>query len=327
MGIEKIKPKVSIISTVKTPDDDYCLPIQVKSFLVDRRTRNFTKGTMKFYRAKLKVFLDYCGDQNINNLLDINANLLRGYLINLEDTGHNTGGRRACLRAVKTFLRWWETEIQPENWEQPFQKGRIVLPKEDVVPLAAVDLKVVNAMLRTCATGTYYGDRDRAIIFMLRDTGVRAQELCDLNIRDINLADRQALVINGKGRKTRVVFYSKDTAHALRAYIKKWRRDKHEALWTYKDNNSRLTYWGLRQVIRRRAKLAHVAVPSLHSFRRLFALQMIRGKADLNTLRRLMGHADLTILNRYINQTADDIRDVYDQAWSMAEWRIDDDYS
>jgi site-specific recombinase XerD len=65
---------------------------------------------------------------------------------------------------------------------------------------------------------------------------------------------------------------------------------------------------GLRQVMVRRAKRAGVPVPALHSFRRAFALAMARAGVDLLTIARLLGHKDLTILERYIKQTAEDLR-------------------
>lgn len=73
-------------------------------------------------------------------------------------------------------------------------------------------------------------------------------------------------------------------------------------------SGDRLTYSGLRQVMRRRAIAAGVPVPSLHSFRRAFALACLRGGMDVYSLQRLMGHADLTVLRRYLLQTEGDLQ-------------------
>lgn len=73
-------------------------------------------------------------------------------------------------------------------------------------------------------------------------------------------------------------------------------------------NGQRLTYWGLRQVIRRRAKAAGVPVPGLHSFRRAFAILSLRGGVDLVSLQRLMGHSDLSVIKRYLAQTEGDLK-------------------
>ena len=69
----------------------------------------------------------------------------------------------------------------------------------------------------------------------------------------------------------------------------------------------RLTYFGLRQIIRRRAVAAKVDTPSLHSFRRAFALNMLRAGVDIFSLQKLMGHAEWQVLNRYLAQSTEDI--------------------
>ena len=58
----------------------------------------------------------------------------------------------------------------------------------------------------------------------------------------------------------------------------------------------------------RRAKRAGVNPPSLHSFRRFFALQCLRNGMDIFTLQKAMGHADLTVLRRYLAQTSEDVQ-------------------
>jgi site-specific recombinase XerD len=72
------------------------------------------------------------------------------------------------------------------------------------------------------------------------------------------------------------------------------------------DEKERLECGGLRGVLGRRAKQAGVYEPSLHSFRRAFAINMLRAGADIFSLQKLMGHADLQVLRRYLAQTTDD---------------------
>ncbi|HET8685343.1 MAG TPA: tyrosine-type recombinase/integrase, partial [Methanosarcina sp.] len=69
-----------------------------------------------------------------------------------------------------------------------------------------------------------------------------------------------------------------------------------------------LTYGGLRGIITRRSKQVGISTPSLHSFRRAFAINMLRAGVDLVTLARLMGHTSLTVLQRYLKQIPDDLR-------------------
>jgi len=63
----------------------------------------------------------------------------------------------------------------------------------------------------------------------------------------------------------------------------------------------------LYAILTRRAKLADVKAPSLHSFRRAFAINMLREGVDVFSLQKLMGHADLQVLRQYLTQTTEDI--------------------
>ena len=67
-------------------------------------------------------------------------------------------------------------------------------------------------------------------------------------------------------------------------------------------------------VMRRRADKAGVRVPQVHSFRRWFALTMLRNGADVFSLQRLLGHSDLTVLRRYLSQTETDMRESHHRA-------------
>lgn len=93
-----------------------------------------------------------------------------------------------------------------------------------------------------------------------------------------------------------------------------------DPLWAT-ETGSRLTYAGLRQVVRRRALRAGLDhEPSLHSFRRSFALFSLRAGCDIYSLQKLMGHADLTVLRRYLAQTEADLKAAHEKAGPVDNW-------
>jgi integrase/recombinase XerD len=75
-----------------------------------------------------------------------------------------------------------------------------------------------------------------------------------------------------------------------------------------------LGYDGLRGVMTRRAETAKVETPSLHDFRRAFALSMLRNGTDIFTLAKLMGHEGITVLQRYLKQTDQDTETAHRRA-------------
>lgn len=284
------------------PQDEY-LPTLAAAFLLDRKAQNLTKHTQRFYRVHLSIFLDWLDTQSVKIIHELTADTLRRFFISLDERGLNAGGVHAYYRAVRAFLRWYEAEFEPEAWRDPLRK--VKPPKVDVVPLEPVPLEHVRAMLGTCEKGKFTGERDRAILLFLLDSGVRAGELIALDREDVDTITGDVLIRKSKSRKPRTVFIGRTARRALRAYLKLC--EPARALFV-NDEGERLKVSGLRQVMRRRAKYAGVPVPSLHGYRRAYALAMVRAKVDLLTIARLLGHSDLSLLHRYIRQTGEDLR-------------------
>jgi site-specific recombinase XerD len=273
----------------------------IEAFLIDRKAQGMAKGTIYFYQKKLKLFTDFCEAQVISQITEITPRFLRAYMLYLEETGHNEGGRHACYRALKTFLYWWEDELEPEDWKNPIR--RVKPPRLSVSPLEPIDLNDIRAMTNSC-DGSFHGKRDKAILLALLDTGTRAEEFLSINLDDLKYKTGEILIREGKGGKFRSVFLGKKSRRAVRVYLRE-RQDNNAAMWVIKSGD-RLTYWGLRQILRRRAIKAGVEIPSLHAFRRAFALNMLRAGVDIFSLQKLMGHADLQVLRRYLAQTNQD---------------------
>ena len=288
--------------------NDY-LEIWIEKFLIDRKIEGFTSGTLYFYKQKLALLVKFCEGQAITSIRQIDADTIRNLLQWLEETGHNPGGRHCVYRVTKTFIRWWSNETEPENWKDPFK--RVKAPKLATVPLEPVSIETVKALITTCKTNEFIGARDKAIFLFLIDTGIRASELLSIGVLDIDLILGVAVIRKGKGQKSRSVFFGKSTRRALRAYLK-LRNDNNPALWI-SDEKELLTYWGLREIIRRRAIRAKVEAPKLHAFRRAFALGMLRNGVDIYTLQKLMGHADLQVLRTYLAQTDNDLAESHRQ--------------
>jgi integrase/recombinase XerD len=275
------------------------------AFLNDRKAQGAALGTLRFYSQKLKLFLDYCEAHAIDGIGQISATFIRQYLLYLEESKHNAGGRHAAFRSLRAFLNWYEVEAEPEGWSNPIHK--IKAPKVPIEPLEPVSQETIASMVKICKRGTYSGDRDAAILFCLLDTGARASEFLNVDLDDLNQATGIILIRHGKGGKPREVYLGRHSKQILRKYLKH-RTDDSPALWVThpRFGSQRLGYSGLRTIIHRRSIDAKVEEPSIHSFRRAFALAMLRNGVDVYTLAKLMGHEGITVLQRYLKQTYQD---------------------
>jgi len=280
------------------------IEFEVQSFLIDRRARGLAETTIGYYECKLGYLLRYMSAEGLSQVDQLTAQHIRLLLLEY-GRSHTPGGTAAVYRAIKAFLRWYELEADLASWRNPIR--RVPQPKVDIEPLEPVSIETIRALLGTCTTRTLADVRDRAIILALLDTGVRAREFTCLSYGDLDLLTGSLLVRRGKGGKARTVFMGRKT---LRAYMAYQRRrgmvdESSPAFGTLA--GERLSYSGLREIVRRRARRAGIAEPSLHSFRRAFALSCLRNGMDVYSLQRLMGHSDLSVLRRYLAQTTEDL--------------------
>ncbi len=279
--------------------------VAVEQFLLERQSRALSEGTMRFYRQKMKTIATYWSQYAIETVRDITPSKLRVLILEL-GRKHSPGGVHAVYRALKAFLRWWEAEYAPDGWSNPIDRVRP--PKVPELPLEPVPVSDVQAMLRTCCRQSFTGDRDRAVMLCLLDTGCRAGEFRSMNVGDLDMRTGQILVRHGKGGKPRAVFLGKKSLRAVVRYLGRGQaHGSGSPLWVTV-SGTRLSYSGLRDIVRRRAMRAGIAPPTLHSFRRAFALNCLRNGMDVFSLQRLMGHAGLDVLRRYLAQTTDDLR-------------------
>lgn len=280
----------------------------ITAFLRDCKTRGLSAFTVEFYRAQLQIFSTYCKGQSVTEVLCITPDLMRGFLLELETKGRNAGGRHAAFRAVRAFLRWYEFETEPTGWVNPIRK--VKPPKVTHEPIQGVPTEHFKALLETCGDN-FTGIRDRALLLCLLDTGARAREFLSLNLEDVDFVSGAVDIRKGKGSKSRTVFVGKKSRKALRAYIRS-RTDNDPALWVTQ-NGGRLAVASLRQALVRHAELAGVPVYSPHDFRRAFALALLRAHVDIFSIQKLLGHAGLDVLRRYLAQNTDDVREAHER--------------
>ena len=299
------------LKLVRHPD----LTVQLQEFLTDRQARGLSPKTLKWYRQSLGTLNAYLLDHGVTTLSNLSPATLRAFLVHLQQ-GHNPGGIRNIFGAVRALLAWYADENGLADWWAALRK--VKMPKVPEQTLPPVSLPDLQKMLATC-TGRNFADcRDRAILLCLLDTGCRASEFLALDLADVDLGTGAVRVRRGKGGKSRVTFVGAKARKALLAYLR-YRGNADGPLWVAADGHG-LTFAGLRQVVRRRATKAGVPVPGLHSFRRAFAIGCLRGGVDLESLRRLLGHADLSIIRRYLAQTQEDLQTAHRRGSPVDNW-------
>ena len=277
-------------------------------YLIDAQSRGLSPNTLRGYGNEIRALLAWLDFQGVISIEEMSADVIRKYLLSLKEH-RNPGGQAAGYRLIRQLTFWWERETDDE-YKLPIRK--VKPPKVNNQPLPGIKREAIEAMLDVCSGPTR--ERDRAVMLFLADTGVRASELTDLKMSDIDLVKGSAVIRHGKGGKRRVVYFGQKTRRELRKYLAQRKHAGVEDALFARDDGDPLTFAGLRQIVRRRAAMAGLPEPGLHDFRRFFALNMLRNGADLISLARLMGHSGITVLQRYLYQVDADLQAIHAKA-------------
>jgi integrase/recombinase XerD len=166
------------------------------------------------------------------------------------------------------------------------------------------------------------GIRDRAILELLYDCGLRVSELTGLDTDGIDLESLQVRVI-GKGNKERRVPMTEEARERLHRYISGPRADWTKARPTsavfVSQRGKRLARESVYRLVRAWAQAASVqASVTPHTFRHSFATHLLEGGADLRVVQALLGHASISTTQLYTHLTGERLRDVYAKAHPRA---------
>lgn len=209
-------------------------------------------------------------------------------------------------------------------------------PKFDQQPIIPLTLTEVQALVSAAEWGAPWktrtgkqtrskrptAKRDKAIILTLLDTGVRASELCDLQIRDYEADSGQLYIRHGKGNKRRVVYLGQRARLHLWRYMAD-RQDARPADPLFASRtNTRLDRTNLRHMLNIIAGQAKVTDVHPHRFRHTFAITFLRNGGNTFALQKLLGHSELSTVLKYVRLAETDIKAAQATASVVDNWRL-----
>ncbi|EPR12468.1 site-specific tyrosine recombinase/integron integrase [Ruminiclostridium papyrosolvens] len=272
----------------KNCDEGRDIKNKIWTFLSAKKIEGLSKKTLKSYKLQLHKF----ASQVQKKVEDITTADIRIFLGNYSELKASTISTK--LSTLKSFFAWLTGEgIIPKDptrqIKQPKKEKR--LPKA----LSFEDLEIIR---ESCTTL-----RQRALVEVLYSTGCRLSELVNMNIADIDKANKQARVI-GKGNKERTVYFTWKALRCLDKYIKS-RTDDCPALFvTSRKQYKRL---GDRAVQKEVAKIAAKANIDKeihpHVFRHTLATHLLENGADLVSVQNILGHEDPATTQIYATLT------------------------
>jgi site-specific recombinase XerD len=277
-------------------------------WLESMQARQFSPNTLRGYRVNVGAFLRYLQENlNLTTLDAVRPAHIRKWLIYRQQHGVSNAQLHNDYRQPRTFWNWCIKEELTTN--NPFAK--VEKPKLQPTLKPALTPREVEQILQACDGKDWLRLRDKALILLLLDTGLRIHEAHKLTVAD---AQQETVLIRGKGGKQRVVFLSAEVRLAIKRYLKACPYPLTDDSPLWQGMNGTLTLWGIMEVVEKIGKRAELPKPlGAHTFRRTFATWSLRSGIDLEQLRQLMGHSDYSVLRQYLSLVEADLKQAHQQ--------------
>ena len=288
--------------------------MQVENFLNYLKfEKRYSDHTLIAYKTDLNQFVSYILlEFEIDNVNEVSHPIIRSWISNLLDSGISS---RSVNRKITTLKSLYKFLLQEDIiMENPTQK--IVSPKiSRKLPVFLEESKMEDLFEEINFPETLEGERDKLIIDIFYMTGVRLIELVNLNLSNIDF-QKSILKVIGKRNKERIIPLSPSLLEKLKKYSK--------------DNNINNALFVNSEGVRLTPKKVYVIVnkylsmvssqekKSPHVLRHTFATHMLNNGADINAIKEILGHANLSATQIYTHNTIDRLKSIYKQAHPRA---------
>jgi site-specific recombinase XerD len=273
-----------------------------RRYLTDHRARGSSLDTIKRYQATFALFAKFLGE-GLHSAEVLTSDTMQQFAIWLRETPVNehygsttrsAHGTHAHLRDMRAWTRWLVNEELIEPVKVTFPK----LPQRLFPVLGDEDMDRLWKS-RYLTGPSELSIRNRALLGLMLDTGLRRSEVASLTLENTDLYNQLVTVV-GKGDKQRRVPFSASVKVLLTEWIRVRGEEPGSLFW--------LASQSVRTVFRRIQADVGLEKFFPHLFRHQAATMMVRANLDVATVQRILGHADISTTLKYLSLSDDDMR-------------------
>lgn len=303
----------------------------IEGFLMARRADGYSPQTVEQYQWALSMLKKQIEDKPLRQ---VSVDDLRRFMASVQE---NPSLSRTSVfhvwKAIRAFYKWTSSEGLSDRPDQLLTKPRYAY--REIQPLSETEIKaLLKAIDRTAPSQgrrqsftmpRSTAHRDRAIIMLLLDTGIRASELCRLTVKDVDLHNGTITIrpyLSGIKSRPRVIPIGNVTKKAIWRYLTGRNTEyKGDELFFSRECHP-LDRDSLRKLLTRLGERAGVPNVHPHRFRHTFAIQYLRNGGDVFTLQRILGHTTLHMVQHYLALADADAQAAHRRASPVDNWRL-----
>ena len=275
--------------------------------------KRYSKHTLISYNTDLTQFFNFLyGEYKISDVTSINHHIIRFWISSMLDNGISPRTVNRKITTLKSFYKFLiSVDVISEN---PTQK--IISPKNSKNLPVFVEKSKMNQLLSEIEFPlTFEGERDRLIIDLFYMTGIRLSELLAVRKKDINFS-KSTIKILGKRNKERIIPLSVNLLSQLKKFS-----EKHtiSSYFFVSFDGKRLSPKNIYNIVNKYlGMVSSLEKRSPHILRHTFATHMLNNGADINAIKEILGHSNLSATQVYTHNTIEKLKRIYKQAHPRA---------
>ena len=271
--------------------------------------KRYSVLTIISYKTDLVQFNNFLLNScSITNPNQVDFKIVRSWISSLVESDLQSSSINRKISALKSFYRF--LEISDYTTYNPTLK--VIAPKIPKKLPVFVEKSNINDLLdKEFFENDFCGHRDKLIIEVFYFTGIRLAELLNIRLNDIDYIN-SSLKVLGKRNKERIIPLAYTVLNKIKLFVKNYNLDSY--LFTNEDKNKLYPKKVYRIVNKYISLVSSAKKKSPHILRHSFATHMLNNGADLNAIKELLGHANLSATQVYTHNTIAKLKEVYKQA-------------
>lgn len=278
------------------------------------KTKKASNNTEVSYERDLKKLQRYMEEeQHVKEWSEVTVTNLNSYMLYLEREKFAASTISRNVASVRAFYQYmYKKGIVPADISGELKPPKIEKKMPDILTVQEVDL-----LMEQPETNSPKGIRDKAMLELLYATGIRVSELIHLKQEDVNM--KMSYIRCTEGNKERIVPFGNTAKQAMALYLENGRKAlmKNNECEEFFVNCSgkAMSRQGFWKVLKSYAKEAGIDVDiTPQTLRHSFATHLIQNGADLKSVQEMLGHADISTTQVYLNMSINKMREVYTKA-------------
>jgi len=279
--------------------------------------KRYSSHTIIAYKNDLSQFYSFLDSSyNISEITEVTSPIIRSWIVSLLEDNNSPNSINRKISTLKTFFKYLQkNKLIVEN---PLLK--IISPKtKNRLPVFVKETEIENLFDQIIYEDTYEGRRDQLILELFYSTGIRLSELIELKINSFDF-NKSTLKVLGKRNKERIIPFSNNLNTKIQHYLNY--RNKIEPIndYFFLTNNNKKLYpkFVYRLVNTYLSLVTKISKKSPHILRHTFATHMLNKGADLNAIKEILGHANLSATQVYTHNTIEKLKNIHQQAHPKA---------